>query len=244
VLVGGLEAIGLGWRGALLCAAIVLALLIACFRNEPFPSAVVVPSASPNQGAGLPAAYWAYWVVILLSVAVEFSIIGWGAEFLDTTIGLETNTAATAMAVFFLAMVCGRIVGSRLARRFDARSLLLGAILVVAAGFPLFWLPRSPLASIAGLLIAGLGVGNLFPLTIALALGTAQPQTNVASARVTLGAGLAVLGAPLLLGALGDYAGIANAYGAALVLILATLAMVVCANSLMRRGVVSESRQA
>ena len=232
LLVAGFQQLGLGWRGALYAIAAALALLVAVFGRQPVPT---VPRAEPGTGLmsrRLPVAYWACWVVILLGVAIEFCLIGWGAEFLATAVGLAQSAAVAVMSVFFLAMVLGRLAGSRLAHTIEARKLLLAAIGLAAGGFPLFWLAPVPLLNVAGLFVAGLGVGNLFPLTLSVALAAAPGRTDAASARVTLGAGLAVLAAPLTLGWLADRTGIATAYGATFVLIVAAIGMITLANRL------------
>ena len=79
-----------------------------------------------------------------------------------------------------------------------------------------------------------LGPVMLF-LRLAVAVGVAQGNTDVASARVTLGAGLAILTAPLALGRFADEIGIADAYGVTLLLIVGGLAMVLLANRLETR---------
>ena len=71
-----------------------------------------------------------------------------------------------------------------------------------------------------GLFVAGIGVANLYPLIVALALGAAPGQSNEAGARLTFASGTAILAAPLLLGALADAAGIRLAYGVVPIFIL------------------------
>ena len=67
---------------------------------------------------------------------------------------------------------------------------------------------------LAGLAVAGLGIANLYPLGLATNLGLAAASPDTASARVSLGGGLAILTAPLALGALADRTGLRTAYGA------------------------------
>jgi fucose permease len=74
-----------------------------------------------------------------------------------------------------------------------------------------------------------LGIANLYPLTLSIAVGVAADQSNQASARASLAVGTALLGVPLLLGWLSDQIGIQIAYG--MVLLLAILAFAVVINS-------------
>jgi fucose permease len=135
------------------------------------------------------------------------------------------------VSVFLMAMLGGRFVGSRLARRFSSAALLLGAVLLLLLGFPLFWLAPAVPLNVAGLLIAGLGVANLFPMAITLALATAPEQADLASARALLAGAIAVLTAPLLLGQLADQFGIHGAFGIVSLLIICILGMVLFART-------------
>jgi len=101
--------------------------------------------------------------------------------------------------------------------------LLLLALGVSAAGFFVYWLAPVALVAVLGLFVAGIGVANLFPLTVALALGAAPGQSNEAGARLTFASGTAILAAPLLLGTLADAAGIRLAYGVVPIFIFGAL---------------------
>lgn len=210
VLIGLGQATSAGWRGPWLLILLVPMVLFVRYRDTALP----LPPARPDQrrrGAGLPAAYWAYWVTVVLVVAVEFSLIFWGADFL-TAAGLEVGAAATTVSLFLWGMVAGRIVGRHVAQRLAADRLLPVALVISATGFLLYWLaPLLPL-TILGLFVAGLGVANLFPVAAALALGAAPGLTNEGGARLSFASGAAILCAPLLLGALADAVGIGLAY--------------------------------
>ena len=94
---------------------------------------------------------------------------------------------------------------------------------VAATGFFVYWLAPVALVAVLGLFVAGLGVANLYPLIVALALGAAPGQSNEAGARLTFASGTAILAAPLLLGALADAIGIRLAYGVVPIFILGAL---------------------
>jgi fucose permease len=222
VAVGSFERWGLGWRGALALAVLAFAWLALRYHREPLPAAKPAAARFQAPRQSLPLVFWAYWLVIYLGVSIEWCLIFWGADFLEKVIGLSQVNAATMMSVFFVAMVVGRFVGSRLSRLVPSASLLLIAIGITVIGFPIFWLARFAPLNLAGLFVAGLGVANLFPLTLSLALGVAPAQADAASARVSLAGGLAILVAPLALGWVADQGGIQNAYG--LVAVLAAIA--------------------
>lgn len=213
VLIGLGQVTPLGWRGPwLLILAVPLALFFR-FHALPLP----LPNAPESAGgqvisARLPAAYWAYWVTVVLVVGVEFSLIFWGADFLVSA-GLSVAAAATTVSLFLWGMVAGRLVGRQAAQRLPGERLLAVALALAAVGFLLYWLAPVLPVTILGLFVAGLGVANLFPISAALALGAAPGLSNAAGARLSFASGAAILGAPLLLGALADTAGIRLAYG-------------------------------
>jgi predicted MFS family arabinose efflux permease len=236
--VGNLQRAGVGWRGALLLGVLAWAVLAWRGWRTPLPQQQA-PSASvhrDNPAARLPMLFWAYWLVVFLSVSVEWSTIFWGADFLETSVGLRQVDAATLMSVFFGAMVLGRILGSRLTRCARLSTLLPATLLLALGGFLPFWLaPAAPL-NVVGLFVAGLGIANLFPLTLAAASGSVAPhQADAASSRITLAAGLAILITPQVLGTLADHAGIKAAYAVAALFLLLAMGAILIANRLAQR---------
>jgi fucose permease len=85
------------------------------------------------------------------------------------------------------------------------------------------------LASVAGLFVAGLGIGNLYPLGASLATGAASHVVDLATSRIALTVGCATLLIPPSLGIVADSLGLGNAYAIVAVLLLAatTLAITV-----------------
>ena len=161
-----------------------------------------------------------YWVVLLLGSGVEWCIVFWGATFFEHGVGFDKATAASALSVFFVALVIGRFVGSRLARRLPSHTILLLAQAITLIGFPLFWLANYGPLNVVGLFIAGVGIGNFYPMALATAVSTAPHLPEQASARITLAMGLAGLFAPVILGWLADRLTIQQAYALVLPLII------------------------
>lgn len=229
--IGGLQSVALGWRSALVLMVLILLLIFPVSRNISIPSGkhpARKPSSAPHALA-FPLSFWAYWTVVLLGVAIEWCIVYWGADFLAQESRLSKSVAASLVSLFFLAEIVGRFIGSRLARAIRSTRLILLAVLLTVTGFPLFWLaPIAPLRLI-GLCITGMGIANLWPLSIALTLGTVPEQTDAASARTALGAGMAILIAPFVLGWLADQVGIRGAYGIVALLLLLISGMIVVA---------------
>ncbi len=190
-----------GWIGAIA--------MVLVFLRVDFP----VAPASPAKGeAPLPARYWALWSLLLLTVASEFCMMVWAPSYLEVVLGLPRDFAILAGAAFPFGMVVGRLGGTLLLRRVSEERFVVPSVALAFCGFLLFWkAPAAPVA-MAGLAVAGLGIANLYPCGIALALAAAGRATTAAAARVSLGSGFAILAAPLALGALADSVGLALAY--------------------------------
>ena len=228
----------LGWRGAILAAVAALALVYGRFRGTPIPNARPAGADGKAVSPGLlPPLFWGYCAALFLAVAVEWSMAFWGAAFLQDEVGFRTADAATLMGAFFVAMLLGRVAGSRLARRFSEAALLLGAQLVAIAGFALFWLVPLTMpvtwgatSSVAGLFVTGLGVANLYPFVVSAATGIVPERVDRAVARIALAGGSAILLAPFVLGSAADVFGIGKAYGIVAMILVAAVATTVVVN--------------
>lgn len=235
--VGALSGWGLSWRLSALLAVGVLALLAACFRDAPLPRRPVHHSATPTAGA-LPALFWLYWAASLCGLAAEACLGYWGAAYLHGVDGLPLSTAATLMSLYLAVGIGARVGGSWAVRRWSSRLLLVPATLVALVGFLVFWRASAAPVVVAGLCLAAVGIANLFPFSLATVLGVAQTQAGAASARLSLGAGLALLVAPLVVGAVADRNGLQAAYGLVPLLLGSMLVLTVAAAGAARRPAV------
>lgn len=207
VALGLLGATPAGWRSAMALPALGLAGLYLTFRREPLPAPPPSPTTEARP-ARLPLACWLLALLVTIGMAVEFCVVYFGAEVL-TIAGLAPASAASAMSSFYLGILASRIAGGRLTRRPDRTVKLLWWSLVVSSiGFLAFWQSGQPIVAVAGLFIFGLGVANLFPLSLALTLAAAPGHTDAANARTQLLDGLLVITAPLVLGKLADALGL------------------------------------
>jgi fucose permease len=160
-----------------------------------------------------------------------------GAALLHTGAGLDAAEAAAAMGLFVAGELTGRVAGGRLTRRPGrARALVLGALTVTAGGFALLWLADRPLVALVGLTATGLGVANLYPIGLALALAAAPGRTDQAAGRTQLPVGAAVGLAPFALGALADAVGVRGAFAVEPVLLALALALLAAGSYSSRRS--------
>ncbi len=241
--IGLFESVALGWRGALYSIVGAFLLLAFLCRHIPLPQGQHELRATPSENEGgrrarLPLAFWTYWIALICCVAIEWCIAVWSTDFLHSSVGLSSRNATFTLTIFFIAEVISRFIGSRLTRTMHGSTLLLIALGITCIGFPLYWLsPSGPFIAfnILGLFITGLGVANLFPFALSVAIGTAPLQADVASARVSLGGGIAIFLAPFALGWAADNFGIQRAFTIVLLLLLMAVGATLFANRLARR---------
>jgi fucose permease len=228
LVLGALAAGPAGWRVTFGVPAVGLAALYLRYRRQALPAA---PRQEHTGRRGrLPSACRLFAALTAVGMAIEFCLVYFGTEVLVGT-GLSTAAAATALSSNHLGILVGRLAGAVLTRR-PGRSvpLLAASLAVTAAGFALFWLTDRPAVAVLGLFTCGLGIANLYPLSLALTIGAGRGQEDRANARTQLLGGLVTAAAPYLLGSLADRYGLTAAFalepvliGACVLLLLAGL---------------------
>jgi len=226
VLIGLLSltaALHVGWRAALLVPPVVL--VLAWWTNRRL--AIDAPPPSTVEHDRLPGVFWIAATMLFCMVAAEWCITAWGASFVADAAGVPTDTAVGLMAGFFGGVVAGRTIGSRLTRRHDPERLLALALAVTAAGFAVLWPSTGPVQALVGLSLLGIGLGNLFPMGLAVTVALAPGRAALASARAVGATSFAVLLAPLTVGTLADATSLTAALGVVPVaLVLAAVGLV------------------
>jgi fucose permease len=194
-----------GWRMAVLAGVAAGLIILAVFHRLPIPERAATRTAGDGR---LGFAYWCYWAVLGLGVAVEFAAILWAPAYLEQVVGLDPSAAAIAATAVFAGMLVGRVGGAGLFRMFPTRHLFFAAAVTVFVGFAAYRGSTEPAVVIGGLFVLGLGAALLFPLSLTFAIGAAGPAAQRGSARILIAAGLAILLGPPLLGAIADAAGL------------------------------------
>ena len=135
--VAGRGASGAGWRAALL--AVVRAAARAVVAEPRARRSTRRRPWRRSRAGRLPAAFRVAVAMLFCTVAAEWCITAWGASFAEDAADVSADTAVALMFGYFGGVVAGRTIGSRLARRYDERRLLAGALALSAAGFALLW---------------------------------------------------------------------------------------------------------
>ncbi len=225
LLVGLFASTAFGWRAALVVAVLATLGMRLAFGPVKLPAVQVAPGQTSGRAA-LPRLYWVYWAALVAAVSVEFCMIFWSADYLETGFGMPKADAARAVSLFLAGMILGRLAGSRLGPKLGVHRFVTASLLVAGAGFVAYWTASAALAGMAGLFITGLGVASLYPLILSLAIGSAGGSTVQASAASSLASGVAIFSLPLILGRLADAVGIHLAYIIVALLLVITLLVV------------------
>lgn len=240
VLVGWFAGSLFGWRAAMVIAAIAVVLIRFGFGKVNFPPDHASADAQqPNRP--LPRLYWIYWVALVVSVSIEFCMISWSADYLETGLGMAKASAAQAVSLFLGSMILGRWASSRLVLRYSSHQVVTGSLIVASVGFLIYWGATTAVIGMAGLFITGLGVAALYPLILALAIGSSNGSTVRASAVSSLASGTAILALPLTLGRIADAMGIHAAFGVIVVLLILGFAITQGAARMAHRSAVLET---
>ena len=227
--VGASVGLGWGWRPAVavvVVLAVATALLTIPLRRVPAlgrsapraaaPGAADAPAVGPTAGvtseavdAGAPRrgfsrTFWFFWVAMLCGIAVEFATTFWASDLLLRRTGAPASVATAALSALVIGMCASRFIVGPLSMRKAPEKLLLVGFAVALLGWAVFWTTQSPAVAVAGLVIAGLGYGTHYPLSVALTLRASAGRPDQAQGLASFGGGLAVGVAPFALAAVAD----------------------------------------
>jgi fucose permease len=231
-VVGLAEGFGMGWRIALMLPFLfaIAATAIFTFSRPKLRSAERVLIIGSERGLGK--GFWLGWCLLLFSVAVEFTIIFWASDFFRQT-GLPNHAQASeVLVVFFGAMFIGRVFGSRLASKVPPSRIIIVSLTVAFCGSFFYCWPVPISLRIIGLALLGLGIANLYPTFLSLAISKAEAYQAEASAKTTLASGLAILLFPFVLGAVADLTTLSQAQLLIPLTLVAILCVFLCSRSL------------
>lgn len=174
-LAGSLGAGAAAWLGIsvfwhlILVAVLGLILLIGLGREVPDDRPAEEEHAKSGPAPMRRPVLWMLGAITVCSGLAEGASTDWSAMFLVHERSVSTASAATAFAVFSVAMAVSRLTGERLERKFGPYRLLIGASAVAAAGLALMVLVPLAWLGYLGFGLAGAGLAFCFPVAISLA---------------------------------------------------------------------------
>jgi fucose permease len=215
LLIAASVAAGVGWRAGFVVLPFVVVLAIAAAGARlPIGEA---PAAPPEHTVmtrtAFEPSFRRRWLDLVLVVSVEFCFVLWSTDYMITVVGLDHVAGPVIASMFLVGMAVGRVGGGQFSGRLARpRPVFFAALAVAAAGFALFWTFHVAVVAGLGLLVAGLGVALLYPISLSRALRAWPEAPDRASARCALGSGLAIGTAPFVLAFLADHVGLQIAY--------------------------------
>lgn len=224
--IGLSQAAGTGWRAGMLLGPVFAVIVWWTMRGVRVPDHRDELRRRPAEHGRLPTSYWWSWSALVALVAVEFCVSIWATVLLRERVGLSKGVAATGVTALVAGMAVGRFVAGRLAQRVETLRLMYAAIVLAGLGWAVLWLSTAPVPAYLGLVICGLGIAFHFPIGIIRALRTAPGRGDLASARASIGVGVAIGTGPFVLGALADRFSTHRAFLAVPVLLVAAAAAV------------------
>nr|WP_202523623.1 MFS transporter [Kitasatospora sp. SID7827] len=204
--VGGLLASRISAAWALAAAAAlglaVTALAGAVLLRTPAAAPRATTPSATRPSATRPSAGQARLLVVLLGLVAlctaygEGALADWATLHLTDDVHASAALAATGYASFAFAMTAGRLSGTWLTERLGQTRLMLLGGLAACAGMATAALAPSVPVALAGFVLVGIGLANVFPLAIGQAGEAAGPQ-GVATAS-TLGYAGMLVGPPVI----------------------------------------------
>ena len=201
LLIGALAASAATWRLAFAIGTAIAALAAVGVLRAGFPTPRAAASERPRGGRAQPTL-----VIIFAIVALEFALSFWLASYLNDDVGLGRGTAVVMVSGLYASNLLGRLAASRLARTQTAERLLVIALGVVLIGLPFLLAATSATAAVAGLILAGAGIGALFPLTSSLHIQASGRTADSALGETLTVAAVGQTSGPLLAGGIAQAA--------------------------------------
>ena len=216
---GGLVSVGVPFRwlyvgvAALLAGAMLLTRMLS-LDERPTPATATGPRRLSDR-FGLFQSRPLLLLAALTALGFLFEGImeTWSPIYLRSSLSLGVLVGASGVAIFHLAMMVGRFVSAVAIHRFGRRQTLQGAGVVSTAGLVAALATEQTVPILAGLLVVGLSLAAVAPITFSLAGDEAGDRLGEASAVVTtIGYGGFLIG-PAMVGGLAEVTGLRLALG-------------------------------
>ena len=199
LLIGALSATAATWRLAFVIGTVTAVLAAVGILGPEVPA----PQAAENERRGRTRAQPTL-VIIFAIVALEFALSFWLASYLNDDVGLARNTAVAMVSGLYASNLLGRLVASRLARTQSPERVLVIALGSVILGLPFLLAATSVTAAVAGIVLAGAGIGALFPMTSSLHIQASGRTADIALGETLTVAALGMTSGPLIAGAVAE----------------------------------------
>ncbi|MFM2124588.1 MAG: hypothetical protein RL328_1039 [Acidobacteriota bacterium] len=135
----------------------------AKFPTEPVPHQPPTASvfgALRNPGAVLLA------LLLFFQLGNEWAVAGWLALFLSQRLGISPSTALSFLALYWLALLIGRVVAQWVLPRIRHSRLLLGCVVAAMFGSLVVSATNNEFGAVSGILMLGGAFAPIYPLVV------------------------------------------------------------------------------
>jgi len=198
------------WRFGILLALPLAAYLFFVMRDK--SPEEHVPNEHGPQSGKLSRAFWFAWIGFVACISSEFATSFWAAALVIDRTKATPAISTLVIAALGTGMGLGRWYWGKILKRWTLDSQLKTIIGIQFIGFAVLWFSHNLILSFFSLLVAGLGISSQFALASLRLIGLSDHRPDLAIGKSSLAAGIAIGGAPFLLGVLGDHLGISRAY--------------------------------
>jgi MFS family permease len=197
LLIGALASTAATWRLTFaIGAAIAVAASVGVLRADVPPVRAPAPRQGPH-GRAQPTL-----VIVFAIVALEFGLSFWLATYLEDGVGLSRGAAVAMVSGLYASNLLGRVLASRAARTQSSERLLAVALATIFAGLPCLLAAHAVGPAAVGIVLAGAGIGALFPLTSSLHVEASGRAADSALGDILTVAALGQICGPLAAGAI------------------------------------------
>ena len=170
-----------------------------------------------------------FGLLLFFQFGNEWAVAGWLPLFLVHRLGTNPVLAIGVLALYFLALVLGRVAALRLLSRVSHRKFLIASIAAAVCGFMLLSIAGSLASATLGVIVIGAGFAPIYPLAAQRLDHRFSCHTSFYNGALSIAITGAMI-APWLLGfvdaSLGmRYVMLLPAFGSVIVLMLALLLM-------------------
>jgi len=222
--VGTIAGTSFDWRLGLLIT-IPLSVILYLVTRTAIESEHIPDEKGPQKGS-LNRKFWISWFGYIACISTEYATTFWAAALIHDRVGSSPAISTICIVAVGTGMGLGRWFGPNLLKVFSLDSQLKAVMLTQLIGFIVLWFSHVLWISLFALLAVGLGISMQFALASLRLIGFSEGRPDLAIGQSSLAGGIAIAGAPFILGVFGDHLGISRAYLIVPVLILIALATI------------------
>jgi fucose permease len=151
----------------LVLLAMVPLLFAGIYGKSRFPGEAA-PEPSPKQVASdfrKPLALF-FSLLLFFQFGNEWAIAGWLALFLNQRLGISPASSLLLLALYWLALMVGRLVAQSILARVSHAKLLMGSVVAALCGLIILSFTDNRFGAVVAILTVGAGFAPIYPLVV------------------------------------------------------------------------------